>query len=137
MRAHTSYLYQRVTHAITQTTPRSNPPPLYPFPPSTPLPHNFQLFSRSFILPTRIQSARSKRKERVHKDHMPPRLRLQGKRSCSHPRDYSLSLSLSYSYSLPSSPRYSGYLRRYGLSRFEQICVKMGRKSGAPASLLE
>lgn len=65
----------------------------------------------SFVLPARIQSARSKRKVRVHKDHIPARLRLQGKRSCSRlssfnfrsPLNYLLPLflSLSVSWSVP------------------------------------
>lgn len=65
----------------------------------------------SFVLPARIQSARSKGKVRVHKDHIPARLRLQGKRSCSRlssfnfrsPLNYLLPLflSLSVSWSVP------------------------------------
>lgn len=52
--------------------------------------------SRLFVFPARIQSVRSKRKERVHKDHMPPRLRLQGKRSCSLFRFWARCLSSAF-----------------------------------------
>lgn len=62
---------------------------------------SFSLLSGSPVLPSRIQSSRSKGKERVHKDRLPARLRLQGKRSCSPLVLLQLPFPLKLSYPAP------------------------------------
>jgi len=92
-----------------------------------PLSFPYSVLGPSGIHPTGIQSATSKRRESMYEEHSVPRLRLQGKRSCSRYSfplgrfafDFGLcTLSLSLSLSRSPSP-----------SRFEQICVKIEKKS--------